>query len=575
MEKFNLKTLRKEIIGLNTKFTTAYGEKIMTYADYTASGKTLKFVEKYLMEIEKYYANTHTEDDITGELMTNLLHNSEKIIKKELNASENCFVIPGGSGATGAIENFSKIIGLYIPPATKMRFNNIMKKVTQGKYDIENLPESISADIPVVFIGPYEHHSNILMWRESLVEVVEIGLNDEGYLDIKELEEKVSDMKYSDRFKIGSFSAASNVTGIMTNVYEVSKILHKNNALACFDFAASGPYVEINMNKNEESYFDAVYFSPHKFLGGPGSCGILVINKKLYDTTIPPTVSGGGTVDYVSDFGQDYVHNVEDREKAGTPGVIQIIKAALAIQLKSRIGIDTIEEIELRYTEKFFNFFKENKNVEILGPLDASKRVSIISFMIKYQDKYLHPRYVTKLMNDLFGLQSRAGCACAGPYGHKLLGIDKDKSSIFRNVIQVGVSSLKPGWVRINLHYSMTEEEIEFIINAIDFVSKNAYLFLKDYTVDIATGAWINDNKIPKNEVIDGFCVDNSFKFIGKALIEPEEIDISKEYKKYLIEAEKMASDYKENFTGIFGKYNDEKLEALNWYYFINSKNNI
>lgn len=578
MTNISFDKIREEIIGLNHCFETPYGKRVITYADYTASGKSLKFIEKYLIEIQKYYANTHTEDDITGEVMTNILHKSEKIIKKELNASDNCYVIAAGTGATGAILSFSKITGIYLPPATKEMLKKYLSSCSVNNNKCENifdkLSEEIKEKIPVVFISPYEHHSNILMWRESLVEVVEIQLDDEGYLDLNDLEKKVSDEKYKNRTKIGSISASSNVTGIKTPVYEAAKILHKNNAIACFDFAASGPYVEINMNKDSESYFDAVFFSPHKFIGGPGSSGILVINENLYNKNISPTVSGGGTVDYVSCFGQDYVKDVEEREKAGTPGILQVIKAALSIQLKSELGINEIEEREIYYTKKFMNRFKENKNIEILGPEDPKKRISIISFMIKYKDNYIHPRFAAKLLNDLFGLQSRAGCACAGPYGHRLLNIDNDTSAEFRDIISDGTTSLKPGWVRVNLHYTMSEEEVNFILDTIDFISQYGHLFLLHYYVDAKSGAWHHKKYNKENSLVKNFGVKDSLNYIDRDVFKEENINRTEEYKKYFDEAMKMVDELKLQFDDNFSKYKNNDYESLRWFYFIDAVNN-
>ncbi len=571
--------LRKEIVGLNKFFDTPYGKRVTTYADYTASGRALKFIEKYLLEIQKFYANTHTEDDITGEVMTNLLHESEKIVKNELNASQNCYVIEAGSGATGAVLRLSEILGLYFAPATRERFKNLIDNSKLNSESKKNLYEELKKELhdngPVVFIGPYEHHSNILMWRESIAEVVEIKLNKEGYLDLEDLERKVKDEKYSNRAKIGSFSAASNVTGIKTDVYKVADILHENNGIACFDYAASAPYVKIDMNPENGSYLDAVFFSPHKFIGGPGACGVLVINSKIYDNTIPPTTAGGGTVDYVSELGQDYYKNPEEREKAGTPGIIQAIKASLVIELKNKIGIEKIEELEYLYTKKFIDRFKDNKNLIVLGPKDPHKRVSIISFMIEYKGKHLHPRFVTRLLNDLFGIQSRAGCACAGPYGHRLLGIDSEKSEIFRKIIQKEIHSLKPGWTRINLHYTMTEEEVEFLLDAVDFISNYGYLFLDEYEIDLKSGSWLHKNSIQQIDFITNFGIESSFDYIGKSFKYEEEIDRSYEYKKYLDEAEIKAKELKEVFTGSFKKYKDDYYESLRWFDFINSVNQI
>ncbi|OPL08536.1 MAG: hypothetical protein AVO33_09900 [delta proteobacterium ML8_F1] len=573
MKKIDMDQLRNEIIGINEVFETPYGSRAITYADYTASGKPLKFIENYLLELQRFYANSHTEDDITGESMTKLLHESENIIKKEVNGEKNCSVIAAGTGSTGAMITFSKIIGLYMAPATKKRMLELAKETEYEAALTKFFGTEQLEKAPVVFIGPFEHHSNILIWRESIAEVVEIGLDSEGYMDLEELKARVSDSKYAGRVKIGSFSAGSNVTGVKLPVYEVARILHQNDALACFDFAASGPYVEIDMNKDEESYFDAVYISPHKFIGGPGSAGLLVVRNELYDMSLPPTSVGGGTVDYVSSFGQDYTRNIEEREKAGTPGIIQILKSAMAMQLKGQIGVDFITEVEEDFMAQFVERFKDNENVEILGPKDPTKRISIISFMIKYKDSYLHPRYITTLLNDLFGIQSRAGCSCAGPYGHGLLGIDQETSERFRALIQKGISSIKPGWVRVNLHYTMSQEIIDFLLDAIDFVSKNAHLFLKDYQVDLNGGGWSHLNPVEGNQMLDSFGVPESLKLMGRDLPMMEGIDWTAEYKKYLDEAAKMAEALSKDFKESFGSYKNEEAQAVNWFYFVNSIN--
>ena len=571
--------LRDETLGKNYMFHTPYGERVLTYADYTASGKSLKFIEKYLLEIQKCYANTHTEDDMTGAVMTNILHKSEKIIKKQLNADKNCFIIPSGTGATGAIESFAKIAGIYIPPATKIRMNEIIKKISNQSMDLntflKNADEKFKEDIPVVFIGPYEHHSNILIWRESIAEVVEIELNNEGTLDLEDLEAKVSSDRYKNRLKIGSFSAASNVTGVVTPVYKVAEILHNYGASACFDFAASGPYVEINMNIDEKSYFDAVYFSPHKFIGGPGSAGILVVNSKIYDKSIPPTVSGGGTVSYVSSFAHDYLDNVEEREKAGTPGILQVVKAALAIELKNKVGIDNIIRKEREYTDKVMNRLNKNEKIEILGPTDPDKRISIISLMIKHKDKYLHPRFLAKLFNDLFGIQTRAGCACAGPYGHRLLNIDNERSGIFRNIIHDGCSALKPGWLRFNLHYVMIEEEIDFICDAIEFAAEYGYLFLSDYVVDIKSGDWFHKDFDYSYEIVNNFGVLESMNYVEKDVLSTNDMNSKEKFEEYLSMAKELANTLINNLDNNYFTLDEAFYKNQSWFYYKNSINNI
>lgn len=559
--------LRNEIIGSNYVYETPYGNRMITYADYTASGKTLGFIEKYLIELQKCYANTHTDDDVTGAIMTAVLHKSVEIIKTELNAKENCFVIPVGNGATGAVTKLSQILGLYIPPATKKLIQNQIDSERDDFFSV------LKKSMPVVFVGPYEHHSNILLWIEGLAEVVEIELNDEGLLDLHDLKSKLTDERYKNRKKIGSFSAASNITGVITPVYEVAKILHENNAIACFDFAASGPYVEIDMNKNTESYFDAVFFSPHKFIGGPGSSGILVINKNLYDTSIPPTVAGGGTVEYVSSLSQDYLKDVEEREKAGTPGILQTIKASLAIELKGKLGIKQIEEKEKQYTDITIERLEKNPNILVIGPSNPRMRISIISFLIKHKNGYLHHKFVSKLFNDLFGIQSRAGCSCAGPYGHRLLNLGPDKSEKYREAVLEGWEALKPGWVRINMHYVMSMDEINFILDAVDFIADYGYLFLNDYIVDIKDGSWSHKDYDVIYKTCENFGILKSIDYCNDDVFSKEVLNKNLLYKQYLDEANKAKDKLLLEHDDLNLKnIEDKQVSDLNWFYYINQK---
>ena len=564
--------LRNELIGNDFKFDTPYGERLLTYADFTASARGLNFIEKYLLEIQKSYANTHTEDDMTGEVMTKILHKSEEIIKNHLNAGENCFVIPAGTGATGAIECLAKITGIYVPPASKKTIDNIIKDYfnnDKGINDIIGESENYLKHVPVVFIGPYEHHSNILIWEEGIAELVEIGLKSDGTINLVELKVKVSDEKYKDRLKVGSFSAASNVTGIITPLYETARILHENNAYACFDFAACAPYIEINMNKSNKEFFDAVYLAPHKFVGGPGSSGILVINERMYDNTLPPTVSGGGTVSYVSPYAHDYINNVELREMAGTPGILQIFKAALVIELKDLIGLDNIEAKEKYYTGKVLNRLKLIENIEILGPSGEKNRLPIFSIKIKHNDKYIHPKFAARLINDLFGIQTRAGCACAAPYGHRLLDISKETSHIFRHFVKEEITSIKPGWIRFNIHYIMSEDEVDFICDAIEFIARHGYLFLSEYILDLKSGNWSHKSYNNPFGIVENFGAEESLKYIAdnNNKAEAEEISPEKEYEKYFAEAKKYAGQLKEKDLN-FKSLDEEKFPS--WFYYIN-----
>ena len=435
--KINIEFLREQIIGNNYCFHTPFGKRLMTYTDYTASGRSLKFIENYLIKVQSYYANTHTEDDASGRSMTRLLHQAEQSIKRHLNAAENCYLIPVGTGATGAISRLQQILGVYIPPATRLRLMDIAGKIrnTQPDYSdlIVKLKDEYRKARPVVFIGPYEHHSNDISWREGYAEVIEIDLAADGGIDLKDLEANLIDPQYKNRLKIGSFSAASNVTGLISPVYEIARMLHQHDALACFDFAAGAPYIEIDMNRDAKSYFDAVFISPHKFIGGPGSSGLLLVNQRVYDPSLPPTHPAGGTVKYVSELGYDFLDDVEERERAGTPGVLQVLKASLALELKDQIGVALIEERENQFNRQAVERFERNPNIRILGNPHAPTRISIFSVLIKHGDVFLHPKLATCLLNDLFGIQTRAGCVCAGPYGHRLLGINAEKSNRYRS----------------------------------------------------------------------------------------------------------------------------------------------
>jgi len=568
-----IEELRDEIIGINTMIETPYGQRLITYADYTASGKTLKFIEKYMLKLQELYANSHTEESTTGKTMTELVHISEKKIKKSFNALEDDYIFPVGTGATGAIQKLATILGVYYSPVFKERYDSYMKdkKCHTCEKDFASMFfEDDHKEKPVVFISSYEHHSNDLIWRESLAEVVEIDLTEEGYFDLEDLKVKVSDPKYNERLKIGSISAASNVTGIKTPVYEAAKILHDNGAYACFDYAASGPYVNIDMNFNEDSYFDAVYLSPHKFIGGPGSSGLLVINKALYDISSAPTIAGGGTVDYVSSKGYDFVDDVEAREMAGTPGILQIIKAALAIELKDTLGIKKIEAIEHEYIDRVFNRLKKNPNIEILGPQDAAGRISIMSFNVKSNKTYLHHKLVTKLLNDLFGIQSRGGCACAGPYGHKLLNVDGDMSLRYRDVVINGYNSLKPGWVRVNFHYVMLESEVDYICSALEFLGKYGYLFINEYKMDIASGLWVHKYGEKTVSYIENFGINQGLEYLDVNIFEENKVNVEDVYTKYMAYAESEASRLEKNYVSQSNCFADKKIDKLRWYDFTN-----
>ncbi|MCF7858689.1 MAG: aminotransferase class V-fold PLP-dependent enzyme [Candidatus Cloacimonetes bacterium] len=549
----SLEWLRNDIIGRNKLFITPFGEKPLVYADYTASGRCLFSIENYMMYIMQYYANTHTKDDFTGKIMTELLHDSEKSIKSLVNAGEKGKIIFTESGTTGGITRLQQILGVYWPPATRERINKYLGSCLE-RYPAETecnkqLLDFIQNHKPIVFVGPYEHHSNEIMWRKALCDVLEVPLNAQEEIDLNALEEMVSDKKYDQRPKIGSFSAASNVSGLKTPVYEVARILHRHGAIACFDFAACAPYIEIDMNHDAESCFDAIYLSPHKFLGGPGSSGVLIFNENIYAKELPPTIAAGGTVDFVSLEGEEYIQDIETREKPGTPGILQAIKTSLIFQTKAKVGVDNIDKIESYLYNKFQNAFKGEKNILFYGSQELEKKIPIIPFNIVNNEQILHPKFVTRLLNDLFGIQTRAGCSCAGPYGHKLMKIETQVSHYYRCMItNVGYSGIKPGWVRLNLHYALSEEELDYIISAIKFAVKYAQRFIPQYIFDIKTGDWkhISDEIDDKPIELD---IDKAYK-IPKFKIEIAE-DIPRNYQQNIDNAVKIAENLPFDFERV------------------------
>ena len=489
--------LRDQIVGVDSTFTTPFGERLMVYCDYTASGRCLLFVENYLQSLQRTYANTHTEDDTTGRNMTQLLHEAEASIKAAVNAGPDGRIISIGTGATGAINKLQQILGVYCPPATRARIFAEFESFA-GADRRRALERHMCAHQPVVFVGPFEHHSNEVSWREGFATVVEVRLDAEGGLDLKHLDELLQAPQYQGRVRVGSFSAASNVTGMRTPVHAIARLLHAHGAIACFDFAASAPYVAIDMNPpcaDGDASIDAVFISPHKYLGGPGSSGVLVFNKRLYQEQLAPTVAAGGTVDYVSEIDQDFIADIEEREKAGTPGTLQVLKAALALRVKDWIGAERIETREQQLLRRAMQRWQRAPSIEILGNPDPARRIGIVSFNLLAQAKderprYLHPKFVTALLNDLFGIQSRAGCSCAGPYGHKLLDIDPARSDRYRQWVKKGYGGIKPGWCRIGFHYSMDDAEANYIIDAIEFVGEHGHRFIPLYRFDLDSGTW-------------------------------------------------------------------------------------
>ena len=483
---------RAALIGDDSVLRTPFGLKPLVYADYAASGRGDRRIEAELERFQTMYANPHTDDSATGREATGWLHRAEAMIKDALNAGEEDVVVACGSGATGAVSRLQQILGVYEAPAARANMDESLVEIL-GETEAQRLRDSLKARAPVVFIGPYEHHSNELTWRETRAEIVRIGLDETGGIDFDELERAVSAPAFAGRRKIGAFSAASNVTGVRTDVARLARLLHAHGAILCLDCAASAPYLRIDMNPAEgaESAPDAVYFSPHKFIGGPGACGLLVFKSALYRTDLPPTLPGGGTVTYVTPERHDFIADIAARERAGTPGVMQMMRAALALKTLAEVGYEEIEAREQRALKRAFDAWKTCKGIEILGPQDPERRIGIVSFNVSAGERgVLHPRFVATLLNDLFGIQARAGCSCAGPYAHHLLNLDDATTGAHRDAVLSGYAGLRPGWCRLSLHWVMDDAEIDYLIDAVKFIAEQGAKLLPLYAFNVSTGAW-------------------------------------------------------------------------------------
>ncbi len=472
---------RNNIIGIDQTFISPYGGNIILYADWIASGRLYKPIEEKL--IKDFYpnvGNTHSESSFTGTSMTVAYHHAKKIIKKHINASENDVIITQGTGMTGMVNKLQRILGL---------------RVCEQLETYLNFPKE---DIPVVFITHMEHHSNHTSWLETICDVVIIEPDDRSYIDLNHLEEQLA--VYKDRkLKIGSFTAASNVTGVQTDYHKMAKIMHQHGGLCFVDFAAAAPYVDINMHPEDpEEKLDAIFFSPHKFLGGPGTSGVLVFNSSLYKRKIPDH-PGGGTVDWTNPWGEHkYVNDIEAREDGGTPGFLQTIKTALVIKLKEEMGTKNILDREHELLNIAFEEFQKMPSVHILAP-EFEDRLGVISFYVEE----IHYNLMVKLLNDRYGIQVRGGCSCAGTYGHYLLHVDPTRSKRITDKINAGDLSEKPGWVRLSLHPTMTNDELHFILDAIKKIIDNIDEWEKDYTYSPKTNEYYHFSGNNQHEVIE------------------------------------------------------------------------
>ncbi|NCC73451.1 MAG: aminotransferase class V-fold PLP-dependent enzyme [Sphingobacteriia bacterium] len=455
----HFKPFRENIVGIDQVFDSPFGQQKILYGDWIASGRLYRPIEEKLCnQFGPFVGNTHTETSETGTLMTNAYHLAHRKIKEHVNAGPNDVIITAGSGMTAVINKFQRILGFR----------------TMKSMEAHNcLPEE---ERPVVFITHMEHHSNHTSWFETIADVVQLKPDKNLLVDVNELQHELE--KYKDRkMKIGSFTACSNVTGISTPYYEMARLMHEYGGLCFVDFAASAPYVAINMHPDDPMMaLDAIMFSPHKFLGGPGTSGVLIFNSSIYKNPVPDN-PGGGTVDWTNPWGEfKYVDDIEAREDGGTPGFLQAIKSALCIELKNNMGLQNIEQREKELVTILFDELPKIQGIRILAD-NVTDRLGVFSF---YFDD-IHFNLAVKLLNDKFGIQVRGGCACAGTYGHFLLDVTYDKSRQITDLINSGDLSQKPGWIRLSLHPTMTNDEVYFIVDALKSLKKNHHEWGKQY----------------------------------------------------------------------------------------------
>jgi selenocysteine lyase/cysteine desulfurase len=466
-----IETIRASVIGDDTVLDGPFGGRRMVYADYAASGRALDFIERCIQgEVLPFYANTHTEVSANGRRMTDLREDARGLIHQSVGGGEDDVVLFCGTGSTGAVNKLVDVLGLRIPASLEDRYG---------------LSDAIpSSERPVVFIGPYEHHSNELPWRESIADVVTIGEDADGRVDLAHLEEELQ--RHSGRpLKIGSFSAASNVTGIVEDVERVTILLRRHGALSCWDYAAAGPHLPIRMNQPPK---DAVFISPHKFPGGPGTPGVLVAKRRLFGNRVP-VVPGGGTIRFVGPAGHSYHVRPELREEGGTPPIVESIRAGMVFALKDAVGAELIRQREERIVRRALASWGANPRIELLGN-PATERLAVVSLGLRDPRGLLHSHFVAAVLNDLFGIQVRSGCFCAGPYVHRLFPIGEGWSRLMRAEVEDGNEGVKLSLLRTSFAYFMSDVVVDYVIDAVHLLADEGWRLLPYYRFDPETARW-------------------------------------------------------------------------------------
>ncbi len=543
--------IRASVIGDEEALSGPFGVRRVVYADYTASGRSLSFLEEFVRaQVMPLYANTHTESSATGLQTSRFREDARAIIRQAVRGGADDLVLFCGSGATGAVNHLVHVLNLRLP-----------RDLDRHYRFSEQIPQE---QRPVVFIGPYEHHSNELPWRESIAEVVTIRSDKDGEIDQHDLEEKLK--AYASRpLKIGSFSAASNVTGILSDDAGIARLLHRYGAYSFWDYAAAGPYVQIDMNTRvdgEDAHKDAIFLSPHKFIGGPGTPGVLVAKRQLFRNTVP-VVPGGGTVSFVSPTEHHYSLGPEHREEGGTPAIIESIRAGLVFQLKEAVGVEAIRAREESFIRRAIASWRQNPRLKILGNPDA-ERLSIVALAARHANGYLHWNFVVALLNDLFGIQARGGCSCAGPYGHRLYEVGDEESHRFDQVVEAGYHGIKLGWFRVNFNYFISEGAFDYLVKAVHLVADEGWRLLPQYRFDPKTALWSHARALPARpmSLFDVTYQAGRLEFRSRHATEPES----------------ALAGYLEEARRIFGETSQEPLapivdpelppdfEALRWF---------